>query len=85
MIDNRIHSRIIGQKGRSVRKLMDSFKVDIRFPRQDNPDLVVISGIEENCEACKEHLLMLEEEYVSTILKGLYVFSFIRSLAFVQE
>ena len=64
MIDNRVHNRIIGLKGRSVRKIMEKFKVDIRFPRQENPNLVVISGDEESCEACKEHLQLLEEDYV---------------------
>jgi predicted PilT family ATPase len=67
MIDQRIHSRIIGQKGRSVRKVMDMFKVDIRFPRGDSPDLVLISGGEDACEECKEHLLMLEEEYMEDV------------------
>jgi len=68
MIDNRIHSRIIGQKGRAVRKIMDQFNVDIRFPRADgNPDLVVISGSEERCEECIEHLILLEEEYMEDV------------------
>lgn len=67
-VDNRVHRRIIGQKGKNVRKLMDQFKVDIRFPKQDS-NLVVITGIEENCEACKEHLLMLEEEYMEEVLE----------------
>lgn len=66
-IDNRIHSRIIGQKGRSVRKVMEMFKVDIRFPRGDHPDLVLISGAEDACEECKEHLQMLEEEYIEDV------------------
>ena len=66
-IDNRIHSRIIGQRGKSVRKIMENFKVDIRFPRtQENPNVVAITGLEDDCDACKDHLLMLEEEYVST-------------------
>lgn len=67
-IDNRVHSRIIGQKGRAVRKIMDQYKVDIRFPRTDgNPDLVVISGAEDACEECKEHLILLEEEYMEDV------------------
>lgn len=68
MIDHRIHSRIIGQKGRAVKKIMDQFGVDIRFPRADgNPDVVVISGSEERCEECKEHLILLEEEYMEDV------------------
>lgn len=64
-IDSRCHNRIIGPRGKSVRKLMDQFKVDIRFPKGEQ-DKCVVTGLEENCESCKEHLLMLEEEYVST-------------------
>lgn len=65
-IDPRIHRRIIGLKGKNVRKLMDQFKVEIRIPK--GSAVAVITGPEENCEACKEHLLMLEEEYVSWAL-----------------
>lgn len=66
-VDHRVHPRIIGLRGRNVKKIMDSYKVDIRFPRQsdDNPDLILISGDEENCHECRDELLNLEEEYVS--------------------
>ena len=37
-IDHRVHSRIIGSRGRAVRKIMDEFKVDVRFPRPNDPD-----------------------------------------------
>ena len=66
-IDHRVHPRIIGSRGRGIRKVMDDFKVDIKFPRSDgeNPDLVVISGAEDAVLDCKDYLLNLEEEYVS--------------------
>ena len=65
-VDNRVHSRLIGQKGRAIRKLMDEYKVDIKFPRpgDQNPDLVVIMGAEENVLDAKEQILNLAEEYV---------------------
>jgi len=46
---------------------MDQFKVDIRMPGRDaeEPDLVIIEGQEEDVQDCREHLLNLEEEYVS--------------------
>ena len=47
---------------------MDQFKVDIRFPRGENPNQVLVTGTQEHCEACVEHLLVLEEEYVSFYL-----------------
>lgn len=65
-IDSRIHNRIIGPKGKNVRKLMDQFKVDIRFPKGEE-NKAVVTGLENNCEACKEHLLMLEEEYMEEV------------------
>ena len=68
-VDRRIHPRIIGQKGRGVRKVQEQFKVDLRFPRaNDDPDIIVISGAEDDVYDCKEHLLNIEEEFVSYIL-----------------
>lgn len=70
-IDSRVHSRLIGARGRNIRKIMEDYNVDIKFPRSDDPDpnLVVVTGQEENVvEAC-DHLLNLEEEYVSTCMR----------------
>lgn len=73
LIDNRVHSRIIGQRGRNVRKIMTQFNVDIRFNRTEgDPDLVYITGLESNCENCKDHLLMLEEDAVSFFIVSLF-------------
>ena len=70
-IDSRVHSRLIGTRGRSIRKIMDDFKVDIKFPRNDDPDpnLVIISGHkEDNVLEAKDHILNLEEEYVRNVV-----------------
>merc|ERR1719318_1778177 len=37
-IDPRVHSMIIGKRGRSIRKIMEDFKVDIRLPRERSMD-----------------------------------------------
>ncbi|GIX67510.1 vigilin [Caerostris darwini] len=68
-IDSRIHSRIIGSRGRNVMKLMDQFKVDIRFPRSTDsePDLVVIQGAEDDVLDAKDHLLNIEEEFLQDL------------------
>lgn len=70
-IDSRIHSRIIGTRGRNVIKIMDQFKVDIRFPRPNDPepDLVIIQGNEDDVLDAKDYLLNQEEEYVSLLRK----------------
>ena len=46
---------------------MEEFHVDIRFPgrESDNPNLVVITGTEDAVMDCRDHLLNLEEEFVS--------------------
>ena len=64
-IDHRVHSRLIGAKGKAISKVMERFKVDIRFPRDKHGNTVVITGLEENVEDAKEHLVTLTEDYVS--------------------
>lgn len=66
-VDNRVHSRLIGQKGRSIRKLMDKYQVEIKFPRpgDSNPNLVTIIGAEDNIWDAKEEILGLADNYVS--------------------
>lgn len=68
-LDTRVHPRLIGQRGRAIRKVMDDYKVDIKFPRpeSDNPELVMITGSEDNVLDCKDHLLNLEEEYMQDV------------------
>ena len=60
-----MHSRLIGQKGKAIAKVMERFKVDIRFPRDKQSSTVVITGLEENVEDAKEHLYTVAEDYVS--------------------
>jgi len=65
-IDTKVHSMIIGKGGRSIRKIMEDYKVDIRLPRDgdEDPTKVIISGDQDSCEDCIDHLKMLEEEYI---------------------
>jgi len=65
-IDPRCHSMIIGRRGRTIKKIMDDYKVDIRLPRDhdEDPSLVVVSGDEDDVMQCIEHLKTIEEEYL---------------------
>lgn len=65
-IDTRVHSMIIGKGGRSIRKIMEDYKVDIRLPRDgdEDPTKVVVSGDQIACEDCMDHLKLLEEEFI---------------------
>lgn len=71
-LDARIHSRIIGQRGRHVRQIMEEYKVDIKFPREGDSDMnhVIVMGKEEDVEACRDHLLNLEEEYMQDVVEA---------------
>lgn len=76
-LDARIHPRIIGAKGRGITRLMEKFEVELRFPRQSDPDcdpnVVTISGTEDNVLDCKEHLLNLEEEFLQEVVDQEYL------------
>ena len=63
-----MHSRLIGARGKAIAKVMEKYKVDIRFPRDKSSDQVTVTGLEENVEDCKEYLLTLAEDYVSAPL-----------------
>lgn len=68
-VDQRVHPRLIGQRGRNIRKIMEDFKVDIKFPKQgdDNLNAITVIGTEENVENAKDHILNLEEEYLQDV------------------
>ncbi|MGH0182589.1 UNVERIFIED_CONTAM: hypothetical protein FKN15_010042 [Acipenser sinensis] len=68
-LDHRVHARIIGGRGKAIRKLMDEFKVDIRFPQpgSDDPDRVTVTGLPEKVDNAIDHLLNLEEEYMMNV------------------
>lgn len=70
-IDHRIHSRLIGSRGRAILKIMEEYHVDIRMPGRDggDPDLVVITGREDDIYECRDHLLNLEEEYLQDVVE----------------
>uniref|UniRef100_A0A8C8K699 Vigilin n=1 Tax=Oncorhynchus tshawytscha TaxID=74940 RepID=A0A8C8K699_ONCTS len=69
-LDARVHARIIGARGKGIRKIMDEFKVDLRFPQPGaaDPNQVFVTGRPELVDEAIDHLLNLEEEYVSTLI-----------------
>ncbi|KAK6484050.1 vigilin-like [Huso huso] len=68
-LDHRIHARIIGGRGKGIRKIMDEFKVDLRFPQSGaaDPNCVTVTGRPENVDEAIDHLLNLEEEYMGDV------------------
>uniref|UniRef100_A0A671SV39 Vigilin n=1 Tax=Sinocyclocheilus anshuiensis TaxID=1608454 RepID=A0A671SV39_9TELE len=71
-LDSRVHARVIGARGKGIRKIMDEFKVDVRFPQSGaaNPNLVTVTGRPEQVDEAIDHLLNLEEEYLSDVVEN---------------
>jgi exosome complex RNA-binding protein Rrp4/ribosomal protein S3 len=67
-LDPRFHPRLIGSRGRNLRKLEEDFGVEIRMPgRNDSrPDMVVVTGKNEDAVYdCIDKMRMDEEDYMS--------------------
>ncbi|XP_071373677.1 high density lipoprotein binding protein a isoform X2 [Centroberyx affinis] len=71
-LDSRVHARIIGARGKGIRKIMDEFKVDLRFPQSGaaDPNLVTVTGRPELVDEAIDHLLNLEEEYMADVVES---------------
>ncbi|XP_041066757.1 high density lipoprotein binding protein a isoform X2 [Carcharodon carcharias] len=71
-LNHKVHARIIGARGKAIRKIMEDFKVDIRFPPSGAEDLdrVTVTGLPENVDEAIDHLLNLEEEYMSDVVES---------------
>lgn len=83
-VDARIHPRLIGVRGKNIAVIMKKFSVDIKFPRSTDPDpnLVTITGEEEDVDAAADHILNLEEEYVS--IASAHASVFVKYVAFLR-
>lgn len=68
-LDHRIYPRLIGQRGRNIRKIMDDYKVEVVFPRPEdaNQNAVTLIGSDDNVIECKNYILNLEEEYMQEL------------------
>uniref|UniRef100_A0A182QEE9 K Homology domain-containing protein n=1 Tax=Anopheles farauti TaxID=69004 RepID=A0A182QEE9_9DIPT len=68
-IDERVHRRFIGFRGKRLREIKEQFGVDITFPRMEDADksLVTLAGTPDNVEACRDYLLNLEEEFLQDV------------------
>nr|XP_020465644.1 vigilin [Monopterus albus] len=79
-LDSRVHSRIIGARGKGIRKIMDEYKVDLRFPQSGaaDPNLVTVTGRPEFVDEAIDHLLNLEEEYLADVVENEAKMAYVR-------
>jgi len=79
-LDARVHARIIGARGKGIRKIMDEFKVDLRFPQSgaSDPNVVTVTGRPELVDEAIDHLLNLEEEFMGDVVENESKMAFMR-------
>jgi len=66
MVENRFHARLIGQRGRNIKKVMEKHKVLISFPgnnTEEADNVISITGSEANCLECQDYILNQVEEF----------------------
>ncbi|XP_043645703.1 vigilin [Drosophila teissieri] len=70
-IDKRIHPHIIGHRRRTVRKIIEDYQVNIKFPSaEEQTNSVTIIGKPEDVENVKELLLGMAEDYERDFLEN---------------
>lgn len=68
-VDVRVHARLIGQRGRNIHKIMEDYKVEVKFPKQgEDPNGITIIGSLDAVSEAKDHILNLEEEYLEDLV-----------------
>lgn len=67
-IASQVHPRLIGAQGRAVKKLMEDFKIRVKFARQGdpNPNAVTLFGRQDCIKAAKKHMIELADHYLSS-------------------
>lgn len=64
-IDPRVHARIIGSGGQKLQQIMKDYSVEIKFQANNQNDKVHVIGLDQDkIDACIDHLLVLEEDYL---------------------
>ncbi|CAF1136023.1 unnamed protein product [Adineta steineri] len=67
-IDSRIHARIIGSGGSKLQAIMKEYGVEIKFQANNKSDKVHVIGLDQDkIDACIDHLLVLEEDYLGDL------------------
>ncbi len=66
-IDNRIHSRLIGQRGKSLAKITEKFHVEVKFVGRSSDEVIVKGQKQADLDDAIDYLKNLEEEYLQDV------------------
>jgi rRNA processing protein Krr1/Pno1 len=67
-IDPRIHARIIGSGGQKLQQVQKEYNVEVKFQANNQSDKVHVIGLDQDkIDACIDHLLLLEEDFLQDL------------------
>jgi len=68
-ISSQVHPRLIGAQGRAVKKLMDDYKIAVKFarPGDPNPNAVTLLGRQQNINAAKAHMQKVANQFLNMV------------------
>ncbi len=67
-VDNRVHSRLIGYQGKALAKIIEKFKVDVKFEGRTS-DIVIVKGDSQDAvDDVIDYIKNLEEEYLQDVI-----------------
>ena len=71
-VDPKFHPKIIGRRGTVVSKIRQDHEVQITMPDKESerPDVVVITGLEQNAMAARDDILRIVHDFVSSSNDG---------------
>lgn len=66
-VDAKHHYSLIGRRGVVISKIQQLHDVQVQFPEKgsDQPNTIIITGLEKNAEAAQEDILRKVQELVS--------------------
>jgi len=66
-VDPKFHPKIIGRRGTVVSKIRQDHDVQVTMPDKDSerPDVVIITGLEQNATAARDDILHIVQDFVS--------------------
>ena len=67
-VDNRVHSRLIGYQGKALAKIIEKFKVDVKFAGRDSDTVLVKGNSQEAVDDACDYIKNLEEEYLQDVI-----------------
>jgi polyribonucleotide nucleotidyltransferase len=84
-IDPRVHARLVGPRGASVRALQEKHNVRIVFPREKESWQILVIGPEDGAEEAKSALELQADDFMQDILDREHMQQFVKDTTHSRE